>query len=357
MFIGLLPSGDLFDRPGERRPQGLFEHRPTGFADGHQPMERPFLRTALLQLAHEQTVRQHDQVHVPGLALGITQLTITHPELLLAVPMKGLRTRPAIPVDLQDSRHLPGDPIGHQDFDRFGVVAIPPQDHDPHLVFDVRNPHRRREIPLPSISLPQFLAILRRDRGGQVAGLDDPTLPLQIAVSLQVADVASGPPEPVGLGMDVIEHLGAGEVTVHGEVAGDVPLTDPVDQLAAQDGMVAERLLEGFADLLLAEEAEFQRVVFAAGANVVDEEVVLGDLVPFLGVIPEPAGVGDQLAVPVDQGVVDGDDAVVAIAGERVLLEPFQSSLVERLDIPGQGLRTTFPWVFWGFHGKYKIFI
>ena len=65
--------------------------------------------------------------------------------------------------------------------------------------------------------------------------------------------------------------------------------------------MVAERLLEGFADLLLAEEAEFQRVVFAAGANVVDEEVVLGDLVPFLDVIPEPAGVGDQLAVPVDR--------------------------------------------------------
>ena len=22
-----------------------------------------------------------------------------------------------------------------------------------------------------------------------------------------------------------------------------------------------------------------------------------------------------------------------------------------------QGLRTTFPWVFWGFHEKYKIFI
>ena len=214
-------------------------------------------------------------------------------------------------------------------------MVIAPQDHDPHLVFHFRDPHRRREIPLPSIAQPHFLAILRRDRGGQVAGLDDPTLPLQIAVSLQVADVASGPPELVGLGMDVIEHLGAGEVTVHGEVAGDVPLTNPVDQLAAQDGMVAERLLEGFADLLLAEEAEFQRVVFAAGANVVDEEVVLGDLVPFLGVIPEPAGVGDQLAVPVDQGVVDGDDAVVARAGERVLLEPFQSSLVERLDIPG----------------------
>ena len=33
---------------------------------------------------------------MPGLALEITQLTITQPELLLAVPMKGLRTRPAI---------------------------------------------------------------------------------------------------------------------------------------------------------------------------------------------------------------------------------------------------------------------
>ena len=29
-----------------------------------------------------------------------------------------------------------------------------------------------------------------------------------------------------------------------------------------------------------------------------------------------------------------------------------------RLDSVGaQGLRTTFPWVFWGFYGKYKIFI
>ena len=106
--------------------------------------------------------------------------------------------------------------------------------------------------------------------------------------------------------MDVVENLGAGEVAVHGEVAGDVPLADPVDQLAAEDGVVAERFLEGLADFLLSEEAELQRVVFAAGADVVDEEVVLGDLVPLLGVVPEPAGVGDKLAVAVDEGVVDG---------------------------------------------------
>ena len=29
---------------------------------------------------------------------------------------------------------------------------------------------------------------------------------------------------------------------------------------------------------------------------------------------------------------------------------------LDRVGRPRQGLRTTFPWVFWGFHGKYKIF-
>src|SRR5918994_3942579 len=97
MIVRPFKSGDLVDRPGERRTQGLPAHRPTGFADGHQPMERPLLRTALLQLAHEQTVRQHDQVHVPGLALVITQLTVPQTDLLLAVPMERLRARPAVP--------------------------------------------------------------------------------------------------------------------------------------------------------------------------------------------------------------------------------------------------------------------
>ena len=123
MLIGTLPSGHLLDRPGECRTQGLPAHRPTGFADGHQPMESPFLRTALPQLTHEQTVRQHDQVHVPGLALDITQLTVTQPKLLLAVPMECLRTRPAISVHPHDPTHLPGDTIRHQDLAAPLVVA------------------------------------------------------------------------------------------------------------------------------------------------------------------------------------------------------------------------------------------
>src|SRR4051812_5784045 len=127
MVIGTPPSGHLLDRPRERRPQGLLLHRPTGLADGRQPLERPFLRTALLQLAHEPTLRQHDQVHVPGLALEATQLTLPQPELLLPVPMKRLRARPTMPIHPNAPAPPPGGPVGDQDLDRFGVVAIPPQ--------------------------------------------------------------------------------------------------------------------------------------------------------------------------------------------------------------------------------------
>src|SRR6266545_6437685 len=64
-------------------------------------------------------------------------------------------------------------------------------------------------------------------------------------------------------------------------------------------------------------------------------EVELSDLVPLLGVVPVPAGVGDQEPVAVDEGVVDGDDALVAVAGSGILLEQLQSSLIEALGVPG----------------------
>src|SRR3954462_7709455 len=137
MTIGLVPLGDLFDRPGQGRPQGFLRHRPTGFADGHPPMERSLLRTALLQLAHERTVRQHDQVHVPGLAPEITQLTISQSELLLAVPMEGLRARPAMAVHPHDPAHLPGATIRHKDLATPLVITVMPEDDDPHLVLHV----------------------------------------------------------------------------------------------------------------------------------------------------------------------------------------------------------------------------
>ena len=108
----------------------------------------------------------------------------------------------------------------------------------------------------------------------------------------------------------------------------------PVDQLDAQVGMVDESLLQGGAELLRAEAAEVQGVVLAAGANVVGEQVVLGDLVALLGMVPEIAGVGDERALVVDQDVVDGDDAVVGVPGRRVLLEELEAAPVELIGVP-----------------------
>ena len=39
------------------------------------------------------------------------------------------------------------------------------------------------------------------------------------------------------------------------------------------------------------------------------------------------------------------------------LVGPPSDRGVQQFLVKNQGLRTTFPWVFWGFHEKYKIFI
>jgi hypothetical protein len=50
-----------------------------GFAAGLQPTKSPITRTVLPQLTHEQAVRRHDRVHVPGLALAVANLTVSPP--------------------------------------------------------------------------------------------------------------------------------------------------------------------------------------------------------------------------------------------------------------------------------------
>src|SRR3954447_6153670 len=101
--------------PNQGLAQGLPCDRSTGLADGRQLLEGPFIRMALPQLFHQQTVRQHDEVHVPGLALAVTQLTVAHAQLLLAIPMKGLCARPTMPVGPYDPTGLPLDTIADQD--------------------------------------------------------------------------------------------------------------------------------------------------------------------------------------------------------------------------------------------------
>ncbi len=74
--------------------------------------------------------------------------------------------------------------------------------------------------------------------------------------------------------------------------------------------------------------------MLAAGTDIVDEQIIVGDLVAALGVVPEPADILDELAVMVDEHVVDGDHALIRVLGGGILLQQFEPPGIERLRIP-----------------------
>ena len=185
----------VLDGPGQRLAQGFPEDRPTGFADGRQLLKRPFLRMALPQLFHQETVRQHDEVHVPGLALAITQLTVPHAQLLLAIPMKGLGACPAMAITAHDPMDFPLNSVRDQDDAWRGLVLVVPQDHDPDLMAHLRKTQGAGEVPLGLLPFPQRFSQRRRDARRQFRGLENMPLVLHLAVELERADV--GPRLPI----------------------------------------------------------------------------------------------------------------------------------------------------------------
>ena len=128
---------DTFDGPGDGVAEGFTQHRSTGLADRRQPFKCPLMRTALLQLTHQQTVRQEDQIQVAGLPQATSQLTVAHAQLLLAVPMEALGAWPAAAIHTQHAAYLPTRSIAHQHFAWLLGVAPFPKDHDTHTMVHV----------------------------------------------------------------------------------------------------------------------------------------------------------------------------------------------------------------------------
>src|SRR4051812_28031594 len=98
--------------------------------------------------------------------------------------------------------------------------------------------------------------------------------------------------------------------------------------------MVLEGDLPGRTSILLLKPAKVEGIVLVAGADVIDKEVVVGDEVALVGVVPEPANILNQLTLVIDQDIVDGNDALVAEAGVGVLLQEFESPLVDLFHVP-----------------------
>ena len=110
--------------PVDNTPQRLGFHRTTGFADGRQRPPSPVLRTTLLQRAHEETLRCTDERHVAGLPLAAAHLTVSQPQLLLAVPMKGLGPCPAVSIHQPHPYHFPPQTVTDQCFACLLVAAL-----------------------------------------------------------------------------------------------------------------------------------------------------------------------------------------------------------------------------------------
>jgi len=322
------------DHPIDGLPQRLAHHRSAGLPDGRQAFEGPRTRTAVAQLSHHDAVRQEDQVHVAGLATAFPELTIAHAQMLLAVPVEALGAAPAMAVHAENPMDLPLRSIRHEDFARRGAVPSPPQDDDPQRVVHAVDADAFGEVPLRFAIDDDPLAIFGLDRGRDFFGFERLALEDHLAVELQIADVAAL------VAVDVVEVGRVREPAIEGEITGDSAVHHPVHQVAEHRVVIDEGLALPFTMLAFDEPAEVQRVVLAAprisggGADVVGDQVVVGDLVALLGVVPEPADILDAFAGVVDQHVVDGDHAPVAVARGRVGLHPFEPAMVERFDVP-----------------------
>ena len=72
--------------------------------------------------------------------------------MLLAVPMKGLRARPAFAVDVQYTTDLPIHQGGHQELDRLPAVLATLQHHQANGMIDLGKTYGPGEIPLLAIA-------------------------------------------------------------------------------------------------------------------------------------------------------------------------------------------------------------
>src|SRR5262249_17853700 len=99
-------------------------------------------------LAHQGAGGQEHEIHMPGLALAIPELTITHTQMLLPVPIKGLRDSPALAIGLQDAMDLPVGAIGNQDFDWVCIALLARQHHNPHGMVDSWDADTLGEVPV-----------------------------------------------------------------------------------------------------------------------------------------------------------------------------------------------------------------
>jgi len=328
MYFGRThPVLGMFDCPGQGFAERFTRDAATGLADGHQACVIPIQGAVVPQLTHESGVHQHDEVHVPGLAHPVAELTIAHAQVLLPVPIIGLGSGPTSLVDLQNAVGFPMGSVRHQHFAWLLGVGLRPEEQQAHRMIHLRDAHRCGEIPWRMAADGKLRAHERPERleprtHRRLRSADDDR-----AVERQVTDVGA-------LGaVDVIHDRCVGEVTVAGEITGDGLGDHPINQFRGQIGVILEWTCV-ITLFPLAEASEIKGIVLATRVDVVGKEIVMGHNMPLVGMIPEAPHIGDQFAIVVDQGIVQGNDAILPVPGGRIVLEPFETVGVDPGHIP-----------------------
>lgn len=326
---------DLLEHPFDRSSHRLVQHRTAHLAHRPKTPQTPFMQTGTAEGSNRETVRQHDQIHVSRLTHSVTKLTSPHAQFLFPVPMKSLRARPAIPIRIRNANNVPAGLVRQQNLPRLLVRLFVPQNNDSAFVVRFRHIHAHREVILYfSVTMNDLLLVLRFDRLGEVRRLLFHALESHEPVRLQVADVSTGFAEFVLERIDVIQNLATRKETVEHERAGNLPFLTPIDQFEEQLRMVDELDAVLLALILFGEATEFERIMFLAEADVIDEQIIMGDFVTFLGMVPKPTDVFDHLSGMVDENIVEGDHAFPVKLEFVRFLEPMNSLFVELLDIP-----------------------
>src|SRR6202140_5367456 len=177
---------------------------------------------------------------MPCLALATAELAISHAQFLFAVAVKGFRACPTLSVGVQDAFDFPTRAIGYQDLGHGLITTLAPQEDDPHGMLHLRQADPGGVVPLALVAATQFPTLFAGNRRGPLVRSDRLAADLQLAIGLQIADVGPRIAPPVQLAVDVVEVLRTGKIAVKREIAGNLVLADPVNQLAKQSAMVLE---------------------------------------------------------------------------------------------------------------------
>ncbi len=182
-----------------------------------------------------------------GLAKATPELTVTHTQMLLAVPMEALCASPATTINPQYSYNVPMGTITDENLFSFFIFLFTPEDQDANPMVHFRDTNASGEIVLPRAVEHNQLTVFGNNLTGQLFRFQLLTLEEDLTIELQVSHIS-----PI-VSVDMIEIGRAGEVAVAGEIAGNPFLHYPVN-LPPNELVMIDKLNVSFLTMLFLDE-------------------------------------------------------------------------------------------------------